>query len=73
MIFKLGKGFNGTRPFRGVTEQMLCINKRRRKEVLSTQKENKIVSGRVFEFFLKEILDNKTKKEDFMNFRRRIV
>jgi hypothetical protein len=44
-----------------------------KKKVLSTKKENKIVIGRVFEFFLKLILDKKTKKEDSVNFRRRIV
>ncbi|KUO72994.1 MAG: hypothetical protein APF81_23870 [Desulfosporosinus sp. BRH_c37] len=49
------------------------INKCRRKEVLSPKKENKIVFRRVFEFFLKVIPDRKTKKEDSVNFRRRIV
>jgi hypothetical protein len=43
------------------------------KDVLSNKKENKIVSARGFEFFLKLILDKKTKKEDSVNFRRRIV
>jgi len=53
--------------------QILCRNNCRGKEGLSCKKENKIVSGKIFEFFLKVIMKKETKKEDSVNFRRRIV